>query len=215
MTTALQKAITGLYKAFACEPKPSSIGWCNCQACAPNENVSILISKPLRSLTPDDLTHYASSAFLTAGSAADFKYYLSRILEILVIEDGWWPSPEVVGRAIYNAGWNNFSTAQQASLLSFFNEILIDLIEAKNGWAIDGWICGIARGVPDLKPFLNLIEKHPPALIAFYEENSEALTGLQLQNSFWDNESPNQKLLLDWFQSEQIKNLISMTYGMK
>ncbi len=100
MTTALQEAITRLYEAFSHESKPSVIDWCSCEACAPRDNVSVLISKPLRSLTPDELTHYASSAFLTAGSEADFKYYLPRILEILVIADNWWPSPEVVGRAI-------------------------------------------------------------------------------------------------------------------
>jgi hypothetical protein len=215
MTAALQKAIAGLYEAFSCEPKPSAIGWCNCDACAPKENVSVLISKPLRSLAPDELSHYASSAFLTAGSEADFKYFLPRILEILVIEDGWWPSPEVVGRAITNAGWNHFSASQKISLLSFFNEVLINLIENKNGWAIDEWICGIARGVPDLQPYLNLIEKNPSALIAFYEENSETLNKERLKNSFWDKESPNEKILLGWFQSERIKNLINETYGLK
>lgn len=215
MTTALQKAIAGLYEAFSCEPKPSVIDGCRCSVCISDEKISVLVSKSLRSLTPDELTHYAESVFLTVGSEADFKYFLPRILEILATEDSWWPSPEVVGRTIANAGWNNFSAAQQISLLSFFNEVLIGLIDERNGWAIDGWICGIARGVPDLQPFLDLIEKHPFALIAFYEENSEALNGQQLQNSFWNKESPNEKLLLDWFQSDRIKGLISTTYGLK
>jgi hypothetical protein len=153
--------------------------------------------------------------FLTIGSEADFKYFLPRILEILATEDGWWPSPEVVGRAIANVGWNHFSATQQISLLSFFDEVLINLSQEKNGWAIDGWICGITRGVPDLKPYLNLIEKDPSALITFYEENSEALNDGHLQNAFWDKESLNEKLLLDWFQSDRIKDLISTTYETK
>lgn len=212
MTPALQKAIAGLYEAFSCESKPTVIDGCDC--CITENEIGVLLSKSLRSLTPDDLGRYAQSVFLTVGSEADFKYFLPRILEILATEDGWWPSSEIVGKAI-SKSWSCFSVAQQNSLLSFFTEILISLIESKNGSAIDGWICGIARGVPDLQPYLNLIEKNPSALVAFYEENSEPLSKGRLGNSFWDKESPNEKILLDWFQSGRIKELISTTYGLE
>jgi hypothetical protein len=216
MTTALQKAIAGLYEAFSCEPKPSAIGWCNCGACAPGENVSVLISKPLRSLMPDELTHYAESVFLTVGSEADFKYFLPRIMEILATENNWWPSPEVIGRAISNAGWNHFSAAQQNSLFSFFDAVLVGLFEGEpDGWEIDKWICGISRCVPDLHHYLNLIEKHPPALLAFYERNSGSLIKRKLANSFWRDDSTGEKAVFDWFQSDRIKILINSIYELK
>jgi hypothetical protein len=216
MTAALQKAIAGLYEAFSSEPNPSAIDGCRCNVCISDENVSVLISKTLRTLTPDELAHYAESVFLTIGSEDDFKYFLPRILEILATEDGWWPSPEVVGRAIANVGWNHFTAAQQNSLHLFFNEALANLIcDELDGWEIDKWVCGIGRSMPDLQPYLNLIEKNPPALIAFYERNSEALNKGYLGNCFWKNEDPNEKPLLDWFQSDRIKNLINVTYGLK
>jgi hypothetical protein len=213
MTAALQKAIGGLYDAFACEPRPSRIEGCPC--CLDEKGTSVLLSKPLHSLTPDDLSKYAQSIFLTVGSESDFKYFLPRILEILATEDGWWPGPEVVGRAIADSKWNHFSPAQQNAISVFFNEVLIDLIEAKDGWAIDQWICGIARGLPDVHPYLNLVEKNPPALIAYYEANSESLTKGKLRNSFWSDESLKEKLLLDWFQSDEVRNLINATYELQ
>ncbi len=216
MTPALEKAIADLYGAFAQEPKPSSIDWCDCDSCAQKQNVTILLSKPLRSLKPDELTCYAQSVFLTLGSEADFKYFLPRILEILATDEGWWPSPEVVGKSIASSDWEHFSISQQNAISEFFKEVLNDLIEKKNGWAIDSWICGIARGVPYLALYLTLFEKNPPALIAFYEQNSESLNkGGSLSNSFWDNTSPNEKLLLAWFQSDRIKDLINASYNLK
>jgi hypothetical protein len=213
MTAALEKAIAGLYETFAREQKPSIIDGCPC--CLDEKDIDVLLQKPLRSLTSEDLSSYAQSAFLTVGSEEDFKYFLPRILEILVVEDGWWPSPEVVGRAIANSNWEHFSTAQQNALSSYFLEVLIKLIEEKNGWSIDTWVCGIARAVPDLKPYLALIEKSPQALVAFYRENSESVNNGTLSNSFWDNTSPNEKLLLTWFQSDRIKDLINVAYGLK
>jgi hypothetical protein len=211
--TALQKAIAGLYEAFACEPKPSAIDGCRC--CIEDKHVKVLLSKPLRSLTPDDLSNYAQSIFLTVGSESDFKYFLPRILEILVTENGWWPSPEVVGRSIAYSDWSRFSAAQQNAILLFLREVLLSLIEARNGWGIDEWICGIAWSGQDLQPFLNLIEQNPKGLLAFYEENSESLNKGGMHNSFWGDDPKKEKLLLDWFQSDRIKNLINTTYGLK
>lgn len=213
MTTALEKAIAGLYEAFASEPKPPTIEGCAC--CIDEKDVKLLLSKPLRSLTPDDLSNYAQRVLLTVGSEADFKYFLPRILEILAIEDGWWPDPEVIGTAITNSHWTKFSAIQQNAIRQFFREVLTDLIKANDGHGIDQWICAIARSKEDLKPYLCLVGQNPPALIAFFEQNSESLHEGRLENAFWSDEPQNQKILLDWFQSKHTKDLINKAYGLE
>ena len=214
MTPGLEIAIAVMYEAFSCEPKPSAIPWCTCPSCAHGQNASTLLTKPLHLLSPDELSHYAESVFLTAGSAADFRYFLPRILEILITQAGWWPSPEVVGRTIYN-GWETFSERQQKTVLSFFTEAMTTLVASSDGHALDEWICGIARANANLKTYLELIEKNTSALVALYEQNSESLNKGKLTNSFWDGKSPNEKIVMDWFQSQQIQDLINAAYGLK
>lgn len=66
--TDLEQAIDRLYTAFADVPKPRRINGCPC--CIEKRNISVLLSVPLLELTPDDLSAYAASAFLTVGTAA-------------------------------------------------------------------------------------------------------------------------------------------------
>lgn len=106
MTPSLQHAIEGVYAAFRDVPKPRSIDGCPC--CIEKKNIGALLSKPLRDLTPGDLTHYAASAFLTVGETADYLYFLPRILEILILDPAWYPEPEIVARAIHTAGYHSW-----------------------------------------------------------------------------------------------------------
>src|SRR5262245_26685041 len=98
MRPTLRQAIEGVYTAFLDVPRPTSVDGCPC--CIGQKGISILLSKPLRELSPDDLTHYAASAFLTVGAVEDYLYFLPRILEILATQHDWWPDPEVVTLAI-------------------------------------------------------------------------------------------------------------------
>lgn len=219
MTTALQKAIAGLYEAFACEPKPTAIDGCPC--CIDQELVKVLLSKPLRSLTTDELSEYVLSLCPTIGSESDLRYFLPRILEILATEEGWpspqieWPGPQIVGKAIAESNWSQYTEVQQNSIHLFLREILLGLIQAKDGWAIDGWICGIVHCIPDMQPYLNLLEENPLALVAFYEKNSQALNKGRMGSIYRCGAPQKVKLLVDWFQSDRIKALINATHALK
>jgi hypothetical protein len=94
MNANVKTAIEGVYAIFSTVPKPGWIEGCPC--CVERIPTGILVSKPLSSLTPDELTVYASKALLTVGSVNDFLYFLPRILEICIQEPGWWPDIEVV-----------------------------------------------------------------------------------------------------------------------
>lgn len=62
MSPAVQRAIVELYKCFA-TTKPAFVPWCTCKMCEGKANVPDLLSKPLRSLSADDLSDYSQSVF--------------------------------------------------------------------------------------------------------------------------------------------------------
>lgn len=70
----VRAAVEKLYRAFAAVPRPRHIDGCPC--CIDRKEVGVLLGKPLRSVTPGELSAYASSAFLTVGDAADYLYFL-------------------------------------------------------------------------------------------------------------------------------------------
>ena len=213
MNPSLQEAIEGVYEAFHDIPRPKSVDGCPC--CIDKKGISVLLSKPLRELSPDELTHYASSAFLTVGAVEDFLYFLPRILEILAAESGWWPDPEVVTRAIHTSGFHSWSNSQRRAVLWFFDDMIDELLANEGtGSELDSWICALGRLHIDLGPYLKRVAAQRPRLIEYYEVNSKRLINGQLSNGFWDEATDEQKQVVDWFRSAEIQGLIKMEYGL-
>ncbi len=102
MTSELQKAIDNGYEVFSGVPKPRVIDGCSC--CLDEKGIDPLLKKTLRSITPDELSEYASSVYLTVGSDKDFFYFLPRILEILAIHSRWWPNPNACREVSHKMG---------------------------------------------------------------------------------------------------------------
>lgn len=213
MKHPLRVAVKGVYDAFKDVRKPTAVEGCPC--CINEKGISILLSKPLRDLSPDELTHYAQSVFLTVGTADDFFYFLPRILEILALNPDWWPNPEVITRALGNSGFYTWPTPKSEAVARYFDAIISDFLDKENsGYEIDSWICALGRLHVDLKPFLEKIAVNKPRLIDFYEVNSDALISGWLTSSFWDNAPKEHKQIVDWFQSAEIKNAIEKAYGL-
>ena len=212
MSPSLQQAIEGVYAAFREVPRPTSVDGCPC--CIDRKGISVLLSKPLRDLSPNDLTHYAASAFLTVGAVGDYLYFLPRVLEILATEHDWWPNPEVVTRAIHTAGFHSWPDARQAALTRYFEEVIGDLLGTEGaGFEIDSWICALGRLHVELAPFLTRIAASRPRLIEFYEVNSQPLIDGRLANGFWDEAPEEQKQVVEWFRSPETQKLIEAQYG--
>ncbi len=81
-----------------------------------SEEVEVLLGKPLRDLSPDELSSYSSSALLTVGLPEDYLYYLPRILEISIRDDSWWPDIEVSARAIKSTEPGNMARTKARSV---------------------------------------------------------------------------------------------------
>lgn len=212
MTPQLQRAIDDVYTAFSSVPKPKTIEGCHC--CIKDKEVNTLLTKPLRELTPDELSSYAFSVFLTVGSEADYRYYLPRIMDILVTESYWWPDPEVACGSLPRAEWSKWSASERVALLRLFETNFSSLVAASDGGGLDSWLCGLARAEVPLQPFLNELASRPSAILALYIENANALMERQLGNHFWEDAYlPAMKQIVDWFYSTDINLLILKTYG--
>ena len=81
------QALEDVYRVFAALSKPREIEACPC--CIDRLSLCTLLSTPLRELTPDQLSPYASSVLLTAGDEMDFRYFLPRMLEISLRDRHW------------------------------------------------------------------------------------------------------------------------------
>ncbi|HYG35886.1 MAG TPA: hypothetical protein VEC99_13930 [Clostridia bacterium] len=212
MTPSLHQAIEDVYAAFRDVPRPRTMEGCPC--CIDAKGIDILLSKGLRDLTPENLTHYAGSALLTVGSVEDYVYFLPRILEILASERYWWPEPEVVTRAMHTAGFHSWPDGRRQALLRYFEEVISELLANEgSGAALDSWICALGRLHVDLAPFLSGIAENRPRLIEFYEVNSQELINGGLTNPFWDEAPVEQKQVVAWFRTADIQKLIEAHYG--
>lgn len=209
--TTLDQAVDCLYTAFADVPKPRHIDGCPC--CIEKKNIGVLLSAPLRELTPDDLSAYAASAFLTVGTVADYFYFLPRILEISIREPDWWPDIEVTGRAIAAAEPGSWSCSQRSTLLGFLHAVIDWIVESGEHWLLDEWLCAIARMGINIQPFLDQVAQSPGAVLAYFQANARCLQRNALCNPFWELPCAGHDTIVQWFKSEPIRKVPWEAYG--
>ena len=198
----LTDATNRLYRAFSTVPKPRHIDGCPC--CLDKQDIRDLLEKPLRELTGSDLSSYASSAFLTVGDAADYKYFLPRILEISATDSSWWPDVAVTGRAIRSADPDTWTAGQRQALGDFLESVIGTAIESGRYSEIDDWLCGIAWMGLDVRPFLGQVAKCPAAVLDYFESNADTLPQRKLSNAFWELPNPGHDAIVNWFDSDEI-----------
>lgn len=212
MSPPVQQALEQVYAAFGDVPKPANIAGCPC--CIDRKNLDPLLAKSLRSLSPDDLTKYAASALLTVGEPEDYAYFLPRILEILIIKPHWWPSVEVVLRAIDSAGFAVWPDRWRRAINGYFDGVIDDLLSRENvGSDLNDWICALGTLQVDLAPVLARVEVNEARLLEFYETHSQPLQRGSLSNCFWDNAPAGGAQVISWFQSERVQKRIAALYG--
>lgn len=208
---ALQESIDEVYGAFADVSKPQAIDGCPC--CIEGKEIDRLLVTPLREISPKDLAPYASSAFLTVGSIADYLYFLPRILEISATDYTWWPDVEVTGRAIRSSVPDSWPLPRRVALQRMFASVINDAIQTCEYYKIDGWICAIARSGFDVAPCLEQLAKSPEAVLAYFDDNAACLPGRKLCNAFWELPCPAHDEIVAWFFSEKVRRIPYDAYG--
>ncbi|MGM9319768.1 hypothetical protein [Deinococcus aquaticus] len=83
--TGIQAAITGLYDAFGTVSRPTAIRH-EPYELQPGE-ITGLLENPLRELFPELMRSYLLDALYTVGTWDDFRYFLPRLLELLVTDE--------------------------------------------------------------------------------------------------------------------------------
>jgi hypothetical protein len=208
---ALQQSIDQVYTAFADVPKPRAIDGCPC--CVEDKEVDKLLTTPLREISPNDLASYASSAFLTVGSVADYLYLLPRILEISATDDTWWPDVEVTGRAIRSSRPDSWPLSRRIALQRMFAAVIENAVEMGEYYKLDGWMCAIARSGFEIAPHLEQIATSPAAVLAYFEDNAACLPERKLCNAFWELPCRMHDEIVSWFYSEKIRRIPFDAYG--
>jgi hypothetical protein len=208
---ALRQAIDALYAAFASVRRPKAIAGCPC--CIEDKEIAALLATPLRELSPDQLSSYASSVFLTVGDEQDFRYFVPRILEISATDSGWWPDPEVVARALAEARWCEWPTVQREAVGRVWDEKFTELVELAEGSELDSWLWGLARIGLDLSPFLTRLSLRPAAVLALYGWHANEIVEHRLANGFWDEAPKGRQDVIAWFHSPEMSRLVLDGYG--
>ena len=83
MQATLEAAVDGVYAAFAGYRRPTDIDYCG-HCVRPGVVEGLLAPTPLREIPAERLHNYTSDVLSTAGSLADFRYFLPRILHLAV-----------------------------------------------------------------------------------------------------------------------------------
>lgn len=209
----LAEAIESLYVAFADQPQPRAIE--GCRHCLDDNEIRALLASPLRSISAKQLTPYASSVFLTLGCAADFLYFLPRILEIVATDPSWYPEPEIVGRAIEQAEPKRWPARRRAALASFAETVVQAAIDDEDMNWLDSWLCAIARMGLDIAPYLKQVEQSKAAVLGYFALNAKALPEGRLANGFWELPNPGHDAIVEWFCSDSISAIPAEEWGVR
>ncbi|MEU6424426.1 hypothetical protein ABZ860_00910 [Microbispora sp. NPDC046973] len=81
----LDRALGALYGAFSRYPLPAKTD--ACEHCVSAERVRAARAAPLRMLSASALEPYAWNGLYTWGDVEEFKHYLPRLLELLILEE--------------------------------------------------------------------------------------------------------------------------------
>ena len=209
-------ALEEVYAVFALNRLPSPIVVCPC--CISADELKVMIGTRLKALTFPQLEEYLHAVLLTSGSAADFRYFLPRLLDLNAhahydFQAEW----EILLGKLSLGEWQDWPVRERESLMEFLRAYFDELIRAPNMESdeIDSFLCGLARGGVDLIPFLDRLSQ-PDADEAFYalsDRNAASLMKGKLANSFWKDHREAGVPILRWLKSEESEARIARRWG--
>src|SRR5262245_30126889 len=106
ISTDLAASMERLYETFAKCRQPADSERSPFSAVT-DQDVARLYSRPLRELTVDDLSLYARHALTTWGDIGEYKHYLPRLFELLVMHPGWTDDGLLIG-LLATAEWKQW-----------------------------------------------------------------------------------------------------------
>lgn len=203
----LYEAIERLYLTFKPYEPGQHIEGC---PCCVNESDQILIcSKPLRSLTAEDLNHYSYKALTTWGGENDFRYFLPRLFELQAEDLTNLCNPEILYGKLSYADWLSWPIEEQQAISLYFDAMWRFLLTSRepDGLYLQAgdYLCAISQAVDVLTPYLEQwaeLGSRPLAhLHRFIEDNRVDLEKDQLQSAFWGEQPAQMRQVIQWIRN--------------
>lgn len=216
--TAFDTALAGLYAAFDA-PRPRAIHGCPC--CIDERNVDLLLSKPLRDLTADDLHGYVSGVFLTVGSEADHAYLLPRMLEISAVQHHWSLDPQMVVGRLRRAEWERWSAERRKAMVAFldawFDRALAQADADEGGLdrsgRLEDLLCGMAMAGLDIGPYLERLKVHGAVLTNLYWRFGDPAAEGRGPSGFWQDAPEGWSVLMAFMKDPEVFAVVARVSG--
>ncbi|MCE9580580.1 MAG: hypothetical protein K8W52_46095 [Deltaproteobacteria bacterium] len=93
-------------------------------------DVRAIRDRPLRSLDGADLSKYAARALNTWGDQDEFRYYLPRLLELLVRQPGWTDEATLIQK-LESANWRSWPEIEQRAIEAFLRALWMALLSGE------------------------------------------------------------------------------------
>jgi hypothetical protein len=151
----LDSSIEGLYSAFLRDSFPAATAERSPYAGISDAEVAKLRSRPLRELMASDLDRYVRSALTTWGGVEQFKYFLPRILELIVRSPG--SIDALVFEKLDAAEWRSWPRQEQDAITRYLDALWRWALAAGPDVIDAGEILrGIGLAGHDLQPWLDV-----------------------------------------------------------
>jgi hypothetical protein len=148
---SLDEAAERLYDAFGDVPRPQRVEGCP-HCVRPDEDLP-LVSRPLREISPQDLSRYAFKAMSTWGTEADFRYFAPRVLDLTASGAMAWPGFEIVCGKLDQAGLRTW--AQRPAVEEFLRAFwTATLHRFPSSPPVSEVMEGVATVAYDISPYL-------------------------------------------------------------
>ncbi len=113
--------------------------------------VGAIRERPLRDLSGRDLAKYAMRAITTWGDADELRYYLPRLLELLVTERGWVDKATVMLN-LSTAAWRAWPGSEQEAIEAFVRAAWLPLLAGEMKVSLAELALGCSLADISLKP---------------------------------------------------------------
>jgi hypothetical protein len=212
LPSGLHSAVENLYSVYGRYPVRQHVE--GCEHCVGPDAHARLTSKPLRELAPSDLSLFAWKAMTTWGTTEDYKHFLPRIYELMLLGDGYPFDLATLAWKLTEGQWRLWPPPEQDSLNALFHETWQWLLasEATEPFELDlisvGLFLQSISRVRDVVPFLATWEphrslRHLDHLGKLVFESAVEMGGRHLLGSSWDRYAAASDRLTTWLTQTQ------------
>jgi hypothetical protein len=164
-------------------------------------------------MSSEVLSIYGFKAMTTIGDADDFRHFLPRLFEILVLDEFGY-NEETLFRKLDYAGWQNWDHEERATIEDFFVALFRTAVEFGSGnvFLTQSYLIGIACAVSDVTPYLdlwleNITERKIFTLKYFIVDDYYGM-----YNAFFSDKRDQREQIINWLVSDKVTSLLEYLF---